>query len=140
MLQKEPSLAKKLFIIGPAHPLRGGIADTNESLARALQRIGHDVSIISFKKQYPNLLFPGKTQYSKDPAPENITIHHLIHSYNPFNWLKVARFINQKNPDLVIVRYWMPFFEWCLDLYKLFSLQDYHFRQHNQFLHPLPRN
>ncbi len=104
----------KVFIIGPAWPYRGGIADTNESLCRALQAAGHDASLITFTMQYPGLLFPGKTQYSSDPKPTNTGIRRMVHSLNPFNWVKTAKYINKQHPDLVIIRYWLPFLSPCL--------------------------
>ena len=104
----------KIIIVGPAHPYRGGIADTNESLCRALVQAGHDASIITFTLQYPKFLFPGKTQYTTDKKPDRISITRLINSVNPLNWFNVARKINKLKPDLVIVRYWMPILAPCL--------------------------
>ncbi len=105
----------KIYIIGSAHPLRGGgIATFNERLAEVLQEAGHDTTIISYKKQYPALLFPGKSQYTHEPAPQGIKIRSLIHSYNPLNWIKVGRQISKEQPDLIISRYWLPFFGPCL--------------------------
>ncbi len=98
-----------VLIIGPAYPYRGGIADTNEALARALQRAGRRVTLVTFTLQYPDFLFPGKTQYSEDPAPEGLTIHRWINAANPLNWPVAARRIRQLQPDLVITRYWLPF-------------------------------
>jgi len=99
----------KIVILGPAHPLRGGIAATNESLALALQEAGHEVTVVSFSLQYPGFLFPGKSQFTDDPAPEGLHIHPLVNSINPFSWWKAARFINQIQPELLIVRFWLPF-------------------------------
>ena len=65
----------KVIIIGPGHPLRGGLATFNQRLAKEYIDEGHDSSIYSFSLQYPSFLFPGKTQYSDEPAPENLTIH-----------------------------------------------------------------
>ncbi|MBL7813476.1 MAG: glycosyltransferase [Saprospiraceae bacterium] len=107
-------MVKNIVIIGPAHPLRGGLATFDERLARAFQDEGHRVSIITFSLQYPNFLFPGKTQYSSDPAPEAIDIQVLINSINPFNWLMVGQKINRMKPDLVICRFWLPFMGPCL--------------------------
>jgi len=99
----------KVIIIGPAYPYRGGIADTNESLCRALTKLGHDASIVTFTVQYPSILFPGKTQYSSDPQPADLQIVRNVNSVNPLSWLATARYINSQKPDLVIVRYWLPF-------------------------------
>jgi hypothetical protein len=71
---------KKVVIIGPGYPLRGGLATFNQRLAKEFTDKGHDCSIYSFSLQYPSFLFPGKTQYSSEPAPENITIHTVINS------------------------------------------------------------
>jgi len=99
-----------IAIIGPAHPLRGGgISTFNERLAEVLQQQGHQVAIYSFSLQYPSFLFPGKSQTTTEPAPENLTIHTVINSINPLNWIKVGNQIRDAKPDLVIVRYWLPF-------------------------------
>lgn len=100
---------KKVLIIGPAHPLRGGLATFNQRLAKQFTNEGFETAIISFSLQYPSFLFPGTTQYSSDPAPEDVTIHTLINSVNPLNWLSVGRKLKSWKPDLVIVRYWLPF-------------------------------
>jgi len=104
---------QRIVIIGPAHPFRGGIADTNEAMARAFQRDGNEVTLVTFTVQYPDLLFPGKTQYSTDPAPAGLDIRRWIHSFNPFNWIAAARKIKGLNPDVVIIRYWLPFLAPC---------------------------
>lgn len=104
----------KIIILGPAHPYRGGIADTDESFAAALSKQGHDTQIFTFSLQYPNFLFPGKTQYSGEKAPENIRITRIINSLNPLNWIKTARKINNEKPELIIIRYWLPFLAPCM--------------------------
>ena len=106
--------SKKVIIIGPAHPYRGGIANFNNSLAKAFLNNGDDVEVFSFKLQYPSFLFPGKTQYEESDPPKNIKIKSLINSINPFNWLNVAYKINKRKPDFVIIRYWLPFMAPCL--------------------------
>lgn len=100
---------QRIIIIGPAHPLRGGLATFNQRLALEFNSEGNDCSIVSFSLQYPSFLFPGTTQYSSEPAPENLTIHTLINSINPLNWLLVGKKLQRWNPDIIIVRYWLPF-------------------------------
>ncbi len=104
----------KIIIIGPAFPLRGGIAHLNESLCRAFIKEGDSVEIVSFSLQYPSFLFPGKTQKEEGNPPTDITIHTKINSVNPLNWFGVASFIKKQKPDLVIIRYWLPFMAPCL--------------------------
>ncbi len=99
----------KIGIIGPAWPLRGGLADFDERFAHELQRLGHEVALYSYSLQYPSFLFPGKTQYTDAPAPPGLTIYTIINSVNPLNWLAVGSRIKKERPDLLIVRYWLPF-------------------------------
>ncbi len=99
----------KVVIIGPAHPLRGGLATFNQRLAKQFNDEGHDCSLYSFSLQYPSFLFPGKTQYTDEPAPENLNIHTVINSVNPFNWIKIGNRLKKERPDFIIVRFWLPF-------------------------------
>lgn len=98
----------KIVIVGPAYPYRGGIADTNQSFALAMQSLGHEVVLHTFTVQYPQLLFPGKSQFSEDPAPTNLTIKRSINSINPFNWFSAAKKLKNEKADLIVVRYWTP--------------------------------
>ena len=92
----------KVIIIGPAHPLRGGgITTFNERLARQFQNEGHQTSIFSFSLQYPGFLFPGKSQFTDEPAPAGLEIHARINSINPFNWISVGNEIKKLKPDIV---------------------------------------
>lgn len=104
----------KNLIIGPAFPLRGGIANFNEALCKAFNKAGVNSKIISFSLQYPDFLFPGKTQYDTGKGPEDVAIETLINSVNPFNWYKVARKIRREKPDYIILRFWIPFMAPCL--------------------------
>jgi len=72
-------------------------------------RQGHQVSIYTFSLQYPGFLFPGTTQFSTEPAPADLDIHVRINSINPFNWISVGRELKKLRPDLIVVRYWLPF-------------------------------
>ncbi|MBU3743520.1 MAG: glycosyltransferase [Sediminibacterium sp.] len=105
---------QKIFIIGPAWPLRGGLASFNERLARECMRMGYHTELYTFSLQYPDFLFPGTTQYSSEPAPTDLVIHRCIHSMNPFNWIAIGRQIRKQQPDVIIVRYWLPLMGPCL--------------------------
>ncbi|MBI3137640.1 MAG: glycosyltransferase [Sphingobacteriales bacterium] len=98
----------RVVIIGPAHPLRGGLATFNQRLAKEFNDQGHTCSLCSFSLQYPDFIFPGTTQYSNEPAPENLLIHTRINSINPFNWIRTGNWLRKQHPDLVIVRFWLP--------------------------------
>lgn len=103
-----------VIIIGPAHPLRGGLASYDERLAKAFMDKGYDTTIYTFSYQYPTFLFPGTTQYSTEPAPENISIKVKINSVNPFNWINIGNELRKLKPDIIVVRYWLPFMAPCL--------------------------
>ncbi|MNN14861.1 D-inositol 3-phosphate glycosyltransferase [compost metagenome] len=83
-------------------------------MATHLQELGHEVDIYSFTLQYPNFLFPGKSQYSDEPAPAGLNIQTKVNSINPLNWFKVGGELRRAKYDLLIVRFWMPFFGPCL--------------------------
>jgi glycosyltransferase involved in cell wall biosynthesis len=102
----------KITILGTAYPLRGGIAHYNALLASALGT-AHTVNTVTFKRQYPAFLFPGKTQQESGetmiapPAPQ------LVDSINPLNWVRVGRMIRDQRPDVLVFKYWLPFFGPC---------------------------
>lgn len=99
----------KITLLGPAHPFRGGIAALNERLAQQLVDEGHDVNIVSFTVQYPGFLFPGKTQFNNFDANFNFPVTREINSVNPLNWAAVGKKLQHTKPDIVIVRFWLPF-------------------------------
>lgn len=103
----------KIVIIGPAHPFRGGIALFSERLAQQFNAEGHQAEIITFTLQYPNILFPGKTQLSDSEAPKGLIITQKINSIHPFNWIKTGKLISKLNADIVIFNYWLPFMAPC---------------------------
>jgi glycosyltransferase involved in cell wall biosynthesis len=103
-----------IIIIGPAHPLRGGLASFDERLARQFQNEGHSVTIYTFSLQYPGFMFPGTTQYSSEPAPTDIRIKVCINSVNPLNWLQIGKELKKLRPDIIVVRYWLPVMGPCL--------------------------
>ncbi len=102
-----------IVILGTAYPLRGGLAAYNERLAREYLRQGHEVIIYGFRLQYPNFLFPGKSQYSTDPPPEGLDIRVKVNSVNPVNWIRTGREIRKLRPDLLIIKFWLPFMGPC---------------------------
>jgi len=107
---------RKCVIIGPAFPLRGGIAQLNESLSLEFTKQGIENTIFSFYMQYPGFLFPGTSQ--KEAAdklgPDGVKIESTISSINPISWWKTVRQIEKLKPDFVVVRFWLPFMGPCL--------------------------
>ena len=115
----------KIIIIGTAYPLRGGIAHYNALLAEELSK-KHTVETITFKRQYPRLLFPGKTQEESGGEHHAAPAPQLVDSINPFNWLAVARRIRTHTPDLLIFKYWLPFFGPCFGTIARFATRGTH--------------
>jgi glycosyltransferase involved in cell wall biosynthesis len=106
---------QKVVIIGPAYPLRGGgMATFNERLARQFMQQGFDTTIYTFSLQYPSFIFPGKTQYSEEPAPKDLDIKVRINSIFPPNWISVGNELKKLRPDIIVVRYWLPLMGPCL--------------------------
>ncbi len=99
--------SKKIVIIGPAHPYRGGLAAFDERLARELMLQGNTVELWNFRLQYPTFLFPGKSQYTTDPAPKGLTIYRRISSIEPWNWIRTGFRLRKSAPDIIIIRYWL---------------------------------
>ncbi len=99
----------KITIAGPAWPYRGGIAEFSNRLALQFSDEGHEVDIITFTLQYPRFLFPGKSQFTNSTSPENLKIRRLINSVNPLNWLSTGMKIKSERPDILVLRFWLPF-------------------------------
>ena len=99
----------KIVILGTAYPYRGGLAAFNERLASQFLQEGHEVEVLTFTLQYPSFLFPGKTQYSSEKAPDGLRIRRVLNSCNPLNWIRVGRQLKKSAPDLLIACYWMSF-------------------------------
>lgn len=119
-------MKKQVIIIGPAYPLRGGLSSFNERMARAFTKENFDTSIYTFSLQYPSFLFPGTTQYSTEPPPNDLKIYQNINSINPFNWCLIGREIKNKQPDIIVVRYWLPFMGPCLGTILRIAKKNHH--------------
>lgn len=102
----------KIAILSTAYPLRGGIAHFNGLLYKELS-INHQVNVYTFKRQYPAILFPGKTQLEGCESVDAIQTEQIVDSINPFNWIKVGEKLRENCFDILIFKYWMPFFAPC---------------------------
>lgn len=104
---------KKIVLVGPAYPYRGGnalfVAHTYEAL-----KTHFDLNIYNYKLLYPSLLFPGTTQFDTSTQQvKRVPNKRLVNSINPFNWFAVAGKLKKENADLVIFDWWHPFFGFC---------------------------
>ncbi len=103
----------KIFILGPAHPYRGGLASIMEIMARTFTSRGDEVKVLTFKVQYPEFLFPGKSQTLDTQPPADLHITRAVNTVNPLNWIAVGRQIRREKPDFVLLKYWTPFMAPC---------------------------
>ena len=99
----------KVCLVGPAYPYRGGIAHFTTVLAREFSK-DDDVLVVNFKRLYPSILFPGKTQFDESESPLMVESERIIDSMNPFTFWRAARRIKIYEPDLIIFQWWQPFF------------------------------
>lgn len=101
---------KKVAVFSAFYPFRGGIAQFNAKLYRALEKIS-DVKAFTFKKQYPDVLFPGKSQYVTDKdIADKIPADRIVSTFNPLTYGKAASKIKSFKPDVFIANFWMSFF------------------------------
>lgn len=110
MTQEKPL---DFLLLGPAYPYRGGIANTQHSLAKGLIKQGYKVKLLTFTHLYPSFIFPGKTQFSEEGKGIKLSIERKVHAYHPLKWKSIAKTINQLEPKAVIFRYWTPFLAPC---------------------------
>jgi glycosyltransferase involved in cell wall biosynthesis len=103
----------KIISLGPAYPYRGGLASFNDRLAQQFSAEGHDVKVFTFSLQYPKLLFPGKSQYTDGPSPADVNITRKLNSINPINWILTGLLIKREMPDILLIRFWLPFMGPC---------------------------
>ena len=104
----------RVGIVGTAWPYRGGLSAFNERLAKEFMDEGNDVEVFTFTMQYPDFLFPGKTQYSDMPKPEGLRIVRTMNSINPISWWRTARMIRKSGVELVVMKFWIPLMAPCL--------------------------
>ena len=107
---------KKIVLIGPAYPYRGGQSLVEAHLYHTLSELGHDVRTVTFTTLYPKIFFPGTTQYDDSGVvfyDHRARIERLLSSVNPLTWVRAARRLRTLQPDLVLFVWWMPFFGPC---------------------------
>lgn len=104
----------RISIFSAFYPFRGGIAQFNACLYRALEKT-HVVRAFTFTTQYPSFLFPGKTQLvTADDRADAIPATRIVNGFNPLTYSRAASVIRKSDPELLIVNYWMSFFGYCL--------------------------
>jgi hypothetical protein len=99
----------RIGLLGPAHPLRGGIAQYLALLAGELAH-GHDVHYLSLVRQYPSFLFPGQSQVDPSASPLVVPNERVLDPMNPLSWAKAARRARELRLDALVYKWWIPFF------------------------------
>lgn len=126
---------KKIILIGPVYPYKGGISHYTGLMYRELAK-RHDVEMISYKMQYPKFLFHKEQRDYSNDSFKIEGAKYLLHTANPFNIVRTARYIRRKKPDLVVIQWWHPYFAPCYFLLTRFmGRQNVVFVCHNVFPH-----
>ncbi|MCM1415865.1 MAG: glycosyltransferase family 4 protein [bacterium] len=135
-------MRKKIILIGPVYPYKGGIAHYTGLMCRELAK-HHDVEMISYKMQYPKFLFHKEQRDYSNDSFKIEDAEYMLHTANPFNIVRTARYIRRRKPDLVLIQWWHPYFAPCYVLLTRFmGRQNIAFVCHNVFPHerfPLDR-
>ena len=134
----------RLVLVGPTYPLRGGIAQYTTSLYESFKR-EHSVLLLSFEKQYPSLLFPGKTQEDQSKKPFRVPHEAPLSSFLPWTWKRTAQRALAYDPEVILFQWWHPAFSYAfadvVRRVKLHSNAVVLFLCHNIYSHeglPLP--
>lgn len=115
-----------IVLLGTAYPFRGGLAAYNERLVKEFIHTNDKARIETFTLQYPAFLFPGKTQLADWEKPAEIEIHTTVNSINPINWVKVGRKLKKEKPDILIIKYWLPFMAPCFGTIARIAKSNHH--------------
>lgn len=126
---------KKIILIGPVYPYRGGISHYTGLMYRELSK-HYDVEMLSYKMQYPKILFKKEQRDYKNDSFKIDETNFMINTANPFNIIRTANYIKKKKPDMVIIQWWHPYFAPCYFLLaKFMGKQNLTFVCHNVFPH-----
>ena len=98
-----------ITLVGPVYPYRGGIAHFNTLLARALKNHRHHTQVISFRRQYPYWMYPGRNDKDPSKRPFRVEAEFLLDPFYPWTWYQTAKCILQFHPDLVVIHWWTTF-------------------------------
>ena len=128
-------MRKKVVLIGPVFPYKGGISHYTGLMYRELYK-QYDVEMLSYKMQYPKFLFHKEQRDYSNDSFKIESAKYMLHTANPFNIIKTAYYIKRKKPDMVVIQWWHPYFAPCYFLLTRFmGRQNITFVCHNVFPH-----
>ncbi len=99
----------RVCLIGPTYPYRGGIAHYTTLLAQALRDVGHELLLVSFSRQYPKWLFPGRSDKDPSERPLQTEAEYLLDGLNPVTWWRTIKRLRDWQPELVVMQWWVPY-------------------------------
>jgi glycosyltransferase involved in cell wall biosynthesis len=99
----------RVALVGPLHPWRGGIAQYLGLLGESLSARA-EVRAVTFTRQYPAFLFPGKSQLDPDAPKPRFPVDALLDTLSPFSWRRTRERLEAWGPGLVVLKWWLPFF------------------------------
>ena len=103
------SRARRIALVGPLHPWRGGLAQYLQLLGEALEAHA-EVRAVTFTRQYPGFLFPGTSQFDPQAPRPRFPTESLLDSIGPRSWRRTAAHLERFAPGAVVLKWWMPFF------------------------------
>ena len=93
----------KIAIVGPAHPYKGGAAQHTTILAHRLSAAGHDTMLVSWRAQYPKLLYPGQLTVAEPEAEPYPGMERPLAWYRPDSWWLTGRRLGRQGCDVVVL-------------------------------------
>ncbi|MFN7037626.1 MAG: glycosyltransferase, partial [Bellilinea sp.] len=99
----------RIVLIGPVYPYRGGIAHYTTRLAQAIREEGHELLMVSFKRQYPRFLYPGKSDRDPSQEVERTKAEFVLDPLYPWTWQRALRQIKEFAPNMVVIQWWTTF-------------------------------
>ena len=99
----------RIALVGPLAPWRGGLSQYLGLLGEALAKSA-EVRAVTFTRQYPGLLFPGRTQLDPGAERPGFPVEAVLDSIHPLSWRRVAKHLEAFAPGAVVLKWWMPFF------------------------------
>ncbi len=104
----------RISVVGPTYPFRGGIAHYTTLMVRQLRANGYDAPLYSFTRQYPRLLYSGRTDRDPSMSPLRVDCEYILDPIDPITWWRLYRRVRNDRPDILILQWWVPYWTPCL--------------------------
>lgn len=104
----------RISVVGPTYPFRGGIAHYTTLMVRQLRAAGYDAPLYSFTRQYPRLLYSGRSDRDPSVSPLQVECEYILDPIDPITWWRLYRRVRNDRPDVLILQWWVPYWTPCL--------------------------